>query len=78
MVLRRNYEICEADGCSRTPPGAMLRRPFRHRRSFMYAALSVISYIADSVAFWQKESGSVTKLWSSNIRFGYCAILTVS
>ena len=22
----------EADGCSRTPPGAMLRRPFRYRQ----------------------------------------------
>ena len=30
----------EADGCSRTPPGA-----FRYRRSFMYAAVSDISYI---------------------------------
>ena len=34
----------EADGCSRTPLGAMLRRPFRYRRSFMYAAVSDISY----------------------------------
>ena len=36
LSLRRNYGICEADGCSRTPPGAMLRRPFRYRRSLMY------------------------------------------
>ena len=54
--------MCEADGCSRFPPGAMLRRPFRYRCSFMYEAVSVISYIAESVATWQKESGSVAKL----------------
>ena len=41
LGFRRNYGICEADGCSRTPPGAMLRRPFRYRRSFMYAAVRV-------------------------------------
>ena len=35
-------------------------------------------YIAESVASWEKESGSVVKLWASNIRFGYCAILTVT
>ena len=27
---------------------------------------------------WEKESGSVAILWASNIRFGYCAILTVT
>ena len=42
----------------------------------MYAAVSVINYIAESDAPWEKESGSVAKLWVSNIRFGYCAILT--
>ena len=77
LVLQRHYGICEADGSSRTPPGAMLRRPFRYCRSFMYASVSDISYIAECIAFWEKESGSVAKLWASNIRFGYCAILTV-
>ena len=43
----------------------------------MYAAVSDISYIVESVASWEKESGSVAKLWTSNIRFGYCIILTV-
>ena len=52
----------------RAPPGVMLRRPFRYRRSFVHAAVSVISYIAGSVASWEKESGSVAKLWASNIR----------
>ena len=37
-----------------------------------------ISYIAESVASWEKESGSLAKLWVSNVRFGYCAILTLS
>ena len=78
LVLRRHYGIREADGCSRTPPGAMLRRPFRYRRSFMYVDMSAVRYIAESVASWEKESGSVAKLWASNIRFGYCAILTVT
>ena len=50
--------------------GAMRRRTFRYRRSFMYAAVRVINYIAESVASWEKESGSVAKLWASNIRFG--------
>ena len=78
LGLRRNYGICEADRCSRTPPEAMLRRPFRYRRSFAYAAVSVISYIAEGIVSWEKESGSVAKLWASNIRFGYCAMLTVT
>ena len=52
----------EADSCSRTPPGAMLRRPFCYLHSFMYAAVSDISYIAESIASWEKESGSVAKL----------------
>ena len=42
----------------------------------MYAAVSVIRYIAENNASWEKESGSVAKLWASNIRFGYCAIMT--
>ena len=67
MVLQRNYGIREADGCSRTPTGAMLRRPFCYRLSFMYAAVSDISYIAENVASWEKESGSVAKLWASDI-----------
>ena len=29
------YGIREADDCSRTLPGAMLRWPFRYRRSFI-------------------------------------------
>ena len=58
-----NYGIREANGCSRTPPGAMLRRPFRCRRSFMYSAVSDINYIAESDASWEKKSGSVAKLW---------------
>ena len=53
-------------------------RPFHYRRSFMYAAVRIISYIAECDASWEKESGSVAKLWASNIRFGYCAILTVT
>ena len=76
--LRRNYGIRKADSCSRTPPGAMLRWPFRYHCSFMYAAVSDISYIAESVASWEKESDLVAKLWASNIRFGYCTILTVT
>ena len=43
----------------------------------MYAAVRVINYIAESVASWEIENGSVAKLWASIIRFGYCAILTV-
>ena len=38
----------QADDCAQTP-AAMLRRPFRYRRSFMYAAVSDISYIAESI-----------------------------
>ena len=34
----------------------------------MYADVSDISYIAESVASWEKESDSVAKLWASNIR----------
>ena len=37
-------------------------RPFRYRHSFMYAVVSDKSYIAESVASWEKESGSVAKL----------------
>ena len=62
MVLRRNYGIREADGCSRTPPGAMLRRHFRCRRSFVHAAVSDINYIAERDTSWEKKSGSVAKL----------------
>ena len=51
----------------------------RCRHSFIYAAVRDISYIAESDASWEKESGSVVKLWASNIRkFGHCAILTVT
>ncbi len=50
LVLQRYYGIREADGCLRTPPGAMLRRTFRCRCSFMYAAVSDINYIAESNA----------------------------
>ena len=42
--------------------------------SFMYAAVSDISYIVESVASWEKESSLVVKLWAYNIRFGYCAL----
>ena len=45
---------------------------------FVYAAVRVINYTAESVASWEKVSGSVAKLWASNIRFGYCTILTVT
>ena len=31
----------------------------------MYAAVSDINYIAESDASWEKESGSVAKLWNS-------------
>ena len=46
--------------------------------SFMYVTVRVISYIAENDTSWEKESGSVAKLWASNIRFGYCTILTVT
>ena len=72
------YGIRKADGCSRTPPEAMLRRPFRYRRSFMYAAVSTISYIEESVASWELEGDSVAKQWAFNIRLGYCAIFVAS
>ena len=42
----------------------------------MHAAVSVINYIAESVASWEKKSGSMAKLWGSSIRFGCCAIMT--
>ena len=61
LILRRNYGSRRL--FARIPPGAMLRRPFRYRHSFMYAAVSDISYIAESIASWEKESGSVAKLW---------------
>ena len=51
---------------------------FHYCHSFRYAAVRVLSYIAESVAFWEKESGWVAKLWAFNIRFGYCTILTVT
>ena len=55
---------------SRPPPGAMLRRPFRYRRSFMYSTVSGMSYIAESGASWEVESGSVAKLWVSKSGLG--------
>ena len=44
----------------------------------MYAAVSDISYIAESVSSWEKESGLVAKLWApgSRFQFGYCSIMT--
>ena len=63
-------EIASSRFFSRIPPGAMLQRPFRYRRSFMYSAVSDISYIVESGASWEVESGSVAKLWASNI--GLC------
>ena len=45
-----NYGIHETDGSVQIPPGAMLPRPFCYRRSFVYVAVSDISYIAESVA----------------------------
>ena len=62
---------------SRTPPGTMLRRPFRYSRSFMYSAVSDLGSITESIASLEKESGSVAKLWPSNIRVGYCKIADV-
>lgn len=41
----------------------------------MYVAVCDINYIAKSVTL-EKESGLVAKMWSSNIRLGYCAIMT--
>ena len=38
-------------------------------------AVSDLSYIVESVASWEKESGSVAKLRASNVRFGYYTIL---
>ena len=35
----------------------MLRWPFRYRRSYMYAAVSDISYIAESVTSWRVAEG---------------------
>ena len=49
LVLRRNYGIWEADGCPRTPTGAMLPWLFRLCCSAMYAAVSDINYIVVSV-----------------------------
>ena len=43
----------------------MLQWPFRYCRSFMYAAVSYISYIAECYASWEKESSSVAILWAS-------------
>ena len=45
---------------------------------FHVCGRTCLNYIAESVASWEKENGSVAKLWASNIRFGYCAILTVT
>ena len=56
----------------------MLRWPFRYHHSFMYAAVSDVSYIVESTVSWEKESGLVAKLCPSDIRFGYCAIMTVT
>ena len=42
--------------------------------SFVYAAVSDISYIVKGIASWEKESCSVVKLWASNIRVGYCTL----
>ena len=78
LGFKKKFGLHEADGCSPTPPGAMLRRPFRYYRSFMYAAVSDISYIVESVASWENKSGSVTKLSASSIRFGYCALCSIS
>ena len=50
FVLQRKCRICKADGSAQTPPGAMLPQPFRYRRSFMYAAVTDISYKVESVA----------------------------
>ena len=49
----------EADGYAQTT-GAMLQRPFCYRRSFMYTAVSDISYIAESVVLGEgKRLGGV-------------------
>ena len=44
----------------------------------MHATVSDISYIAiaESIASWEKESGLVVKMWASNVRVGYCTIMT--
>ena len=66
MVLRRDYEIREADGCARTPPGAMLRRPFCYCCSFMYVAVFDINYTAESVVL-----GEGKRLGSENVGLKY-------
>ena len=49
----------EADGYAQTTV-AMLQRPFCYRRSFMYMAVSDISYIAESVVLGEgKRLGGV-------------------
>ena len=45
-----NSGIHKADGSAQTPPRAVLPRPFRYHRSFMYAAVTDISYMVESVA----------------------------
>ena len=42
-------KLRNSHGSAQTPR-AMLPRPFRYHRSFMYAAVTDISYIAESVA----------------------------
>ena len=41
----------------------------------MHVAVSDINYIVESDASWEKKSGSVAKLWTSNIQSGYCAMV---
>ena len=50
----------KAEGCPRTPPGAMLQRTFYYHCSFMYAAVHDISYGRGSIVLGQKKSGSVS------------------
>ena len=39
-----------------TPPGGMLRRPFRYNESLMYSAVLDINYVAESVVPGVDES----------------------
>ena len=54
--IRLDYGIREVNVCPQTPPGGMLRRPFRYDDSSMYAAVLDISYIAESVVPGVSES----------------------
>ena len=66
MVLRRNYDFVKQTVVREFLLEQCCYGIFAISFQFMYAAVSDISYMAESVASWEKESGSVAKLWVSN------------